>query len=133
MLQTDVMLCVAVTLYSNFLHLVTSLQTTLVTWQCYAVVLCYMSVPTLTVVCERSFHLVRTMFETNDVDSKVLKGEMSFNISLDCFLFTVQDTSWKMSKHLPPSDSGPYYYLSTVLVVSLKWNLDYHLISIFNY
>ncbi len=37
----------AVTLRSNFLHLVTSLRTALVTQQCYIMVLCHMSVLTL--------------------------------------------------------------------------------------
>ncbi len=42
------MLHIAVMLHCNFLHLVTSSRTALVTQRCYIIVLCFMSVSTLT-------------------------------------------------------------------------------------
>ncbi len=57
------MLSFAVTLHSNFLHLITSSQTALVTPQCYIMVLCYMSVPTFGILI---FLLMKTSLKESE-------------------------------------------------------------------
>ncbi len=72
------MLRIAVTLHSNFLHLVTSLQTALVIEQCYVTVLHYMSVPTF-ILCHS--HLLKSVIYRN--------GWASYNCKMAPHNYTV--------------------------------------------
>ncbi len=93
------MLHIAVTLRSNFLHLVTSSRTTLVTQQCCIMVLCYMSVLTLIVKCSLFISTAKMYSMVEFVVLVVKYIQMKSYVTVQCKLIKLFVCSFGKKPH----------------------------------